>query len=152
MIERVTVASPFGPLTLEIEGGAITGLDWGDSGELPESDLARAVARQLAAYFAQELQNFDLPLAPRVTPAQARFDAAMAAIPYGETRTYGELARALGIPAQAAGQHCGANRIAILIPCHRVLGTGGLGGYSGRGGVETKVALLRLEGAAGLLI
>ncbi len=95
---------------------------------------------------------FNLPLAPQVTSAQARFDAAMLAIPYGETRTYGQMAKALGISAQDAGQHCGANRIAILIPCHRVLGTANLGGYSGRGGIETKVALLRLEGAAGLLI
>ena len=76
----------------------------------------------------------------------------MAAIPHGETRTYGDLARDLGAPAQAVGQACGANPVPILIPCHRVLGRNGLGGFSAPGGVETKVALLRLEGAAGLLI
>ena len=76
----------------------------------------------------------------------------MAAIPYGETRSYGDLARALQAPAQAIGQACGANPIPILIPCHRVVGATGLGGFSARGGVETKVALLKLEGAASLLL
>ncbi len=76
----------------------------------------------------------------------------MSAIPFGETRTYGELAQQLGVPAQAIGQACGGNPIPILIPCHRVLGANGLGGYSGDGGVETKVWLLRHERAAGLLI
>ncbi|MCB1350992.1 MAG: MGMT family protein, partial [Maritimibacter sp.] len=68
------------------------------------------------------------------------------------TRTYGEIAADLGASAQAVGNACGANPIPILIPCHRVLGATGLGGYSGAGGIETKVALLRLEGAGGLLI
>ena len=76
----------------------------------------------------------------------------MRAIPVGHTRTYGDIARDLGVPPQAVGQACGGNPIAIIIPCHRVLGAGGLGGFSGAGGVETKVALLRHEGAAGLLI
>lgn len=73
-------------------------------------------------------------------------------IPLGETRTYGDLARDLSVPAQAIGQACGANPIPVIIPCHRILGSSGLGGFSGAGGVETKVWLLRHEGAAGLLI
>ncbi len=85
-----------------------------------------------------------------MSPDLHRFLEALSAIPYGETRTYGDLARALGIPPQASGQACGANPIAILIPCHRVLAADGLGGYSGEGGIETKIALLRLEGAASL--
>jgi methylated-DNA-[protein]-cysteine S-methyltransferase len=76
----------------------------------------------------------------------------MSAIPFGETRTYGEIARGLGVPAQAVGQACGANPVPVVIPCHRVLGATSLGGYSGEGGVETKVWLLRHEGAGGLLI
>ncbi|MFY9205650.1 MAG: MGMT family protein, partial [Yoonia sp.] len=71
---------------------------------------------------------------------------------FGETRTYGELAREMGVPAQAIGQACGANPIPIIIPCHRVLGAKTLGGFSGAGGVEGKVQLLRHESAAGLLI
>ena len=74
------------------------------------------------------------------------------AIRFGETRTYGQIARQLGATAQAVGQACGANPIPILIPCHRVIGADGLGGYSGAHGVETKMALLRHEGAAGLLL
>ena len=97
------------------------------------------------------MREFDLPL-DLGTGFQRAFLAALIASPCGETRTYGDLARALGVSAQAIGQACGANRIPILIPCHRILGATGLGGYSGMGGVETKVALLRLEGAAGLLI
>jgi O-6-methylguanine DNA methyltransferase len=76
----------------------------------------------------------------------------MSAIPYGETRRYGDLAREIGAPAQAIGQACGANPLPILIPCHRVLAAKGLGGFSAKGGVESKVFLLRLEGAASLLI
>ena len=76
----------------------------------------------------------------------------MAAIPLGETRSYGQIAAAVGAPAQAVGQACGANPIPIIIPCHRILGARTLGGFSAPGGVETKVALLRHEGAAGLLI
>jgi len=77
---------------------------------------------------------------------------AILAIPFGHTRTYGEIARDLGVPAQAVGGACGGNPIPVIIPCHRVMGAKGLTGFSGAGGVETKVALLRHEGAAGLLI
>ena len=77
----------------------------------------------------------------------------MAAIPHGETRRYGGLARLPGAPAQAIGQTCGGDPLPILIPCHRVLGSRGLGGGARPpGGVETKVAPLRLKGAASLLI
>ena len=93
-----------------------------------------------------------LPLDVRATAFQWRVWQALAAIPAGESRTYGELAGQLGVSAQAIGQACGANPIPILIPCHRVLAANGLGGYSGRGGVEAKIALLKLEGAASLLI
>ena len=76
----------------------------------------------------------------------------MQSIPFGETLTYGDIAKRLDVPAQAIGQACGGNPIPVIIPCHRVLGATSLGGYSGEGGVETKVWLLRHEGAAGLLI
>ena len=74
----------------------------------------------------------------------------MAAIPFGQVRTYGDLARDLGVSAQAMGQLCGANPLPVIVPCHRVVGAAGLGGFSGAGGVETKAWLLRHEG--GLLI
>ena len=146
-----TLPSPFGPLALTQEGDHLSALSWGEGGS-DDTPLLREAERQIAAYFARDLTAFDLPLAPKAAPAQARFLDTLRAIPYGETRTYGELARDLGISAQAAGQACSANPLPILIPCHRVLGTGNLGGFSAVGGIETKVALLRLEGAASLLI
>lgn len=115
------------------------------------SPLLAQAAEQLGEYFAGTRRVFDLPL-DLGDGARARFLQALLDIPYGETLTYGQIGRSLGLPAQAVGQACGANPIPVIVPCHRVLGGKGLGGYSGVGGVETKVALLRLEGAAGLLI
>jgi methylated-DNA-[protein]-cysteine S-methyltransferase len=151
-MSRLVVESPFGPLTLSAEAGALTALSWGDHGSAaPGPELAEAAA-QLEAYFAGRRTAFDLPLALRGSAMQQAVLRALQAIPYGETRRYGDLAADLGLPAQAVGQACGANPLPILIPCHRVLAANGLGGYSGAGGIETKVALLRREGAAGLLI
>lgn len=150
--ERAGLSSPVGPLQLTIENGAITQLDWVKAPAAEPSDLAKTAIAQLAEYFAGQRQVFDLPLRPVVTPFQQRFYAALCAIPYGQTQTYGDLSDALGASAQAIGRACGANTIPIIIPCHRVLAANNLGGFSGLGGVETKVALLRLEGAAGLLI
>jgi O-6-methylguanine DNA methyltransferase len=150
-MNRATAMTPFGPVTLTEEGGVITRLDWRALDGKMSALLAEAV-RQLEAYFRGDRRApFDLPLAfePGLTGAVQR---AMVAIPFGETRTYGDLSKALGAPAQAIGQACGANPVPILIPCHRVLSATGLGGFSAPGGIETKVALLKHEGAASLLI
>jgi methylated-DNA-[protein]-cysteine S-methyltransferase len=140
-----TVPSPFGPVTLHEEGGVLVRLTWGElaADRSPLLDLA---AGQLADWFARRRHGFDLPL-DWGTGLHERVRRAMAAIPQGETRTYGEIARAVDAPAQAVGQACGANPLPILIPCHRVTGTGWFGGFSAPGGVETKAALLRFEGA-----
>jgi methylated-DNA-[protein]-cysteine S-methyltransferase len=145
-----TLQTPFGPVSLRETDGRIVALDW-SPGREDASALVAEGLRQLAEYFAGTRQVFDLPLHwGQGLNAQVR--QAMAAIPFGQTRTYGEISRQVGAPAQAVGQACGANPIPILIPCHRVLGARTLGGFSAPGGVETKVALLRHEGAAGLLI
>lgn len=146
----LSIPTRFGPVTLREERGEIVAVGW-TGGHDDRSDLLDRAAGQLMAYFAGTRQAFDLPLAVG-TGTTAAFLRALIAIPFGETRTYGELARALGVSAQAVGQMCGANRLPILIPCHRVLGAATLGGFSAPGGIETKVALLRHEGAAGLLI
>lgn len=148
----IRVESPVGPLFVSEADGAITRVSW-QAGEIGEETplLARARA-QLAEYFDGKRQAFDLPLRVSGSAFQQEVCAAMSAIPFGETRTYGEIARGLGVPAQAVGQACGANPVPVVIPCHRVLGATSLGGYSGEGGVETKVWLLRHEGAGGLLI
>ncbi len=149
---KAAFPSPFGPVTLTEEAGEITRLDWGDTadGAAPSALLAEA-ERQLFEYYAGARTRFDLPL-HYGEGFQARFLAALCAIPFGETREYGDLARELDVPPQAIGQACGGNRIPILIPCHRVLAATGLGGFSAPGGIETKVALLKHEGAASLLI
>ena len=145
-------SSPVGPLGADGADGAITALVWGRAGTLTGGELFDQLSDELAAYFVGSTTDFTVPLAPRGSDFQLRFYQALCAIPYGETRTYGDLAKSLGVTAQAIGQACGSNPIPILIPCHRVLAANGLGGYSGAGGIEAKVALLRLEGAAGLLI
>jgi len=147
---EMTVHSPFGPLTLREEDGQITQLSWGEGGE-DDTPLLTEAARQLADYFAGTRHDFDLPIAfrPGLIGEVMR---AMVAIPFGETRTYGDLAKELGAPAQAIGQACGANPVPVIVPCHRILGASGLGGFSAPGGVETKVALLKHEGAASLLL
>ncbi len=145
-------SSPVGPLGADAADGAITALVWGRAGDLTDGPLHAQISAEMAAYFAGSRSGFATPVAPKGSPFQHRFYAALCAIPYGETRTYGDLARELGVSAQAIGQACGANPIPIIIPCHRVLAADGLGGYSGAGGIEAKVALLKLEGAAGLLI
>jgi methylated-DNA-[protein]-cysteine S-methyltransferase len=150
-VSELTLDGPFGPLTLTQEAGEITRLRWGGAEHGAPTRLLAEAALQLSEYFASCRTVFDLPL--RLGSGfQARFLKALIEIPFGETRSYGDLAHALGVSPQAIGQACGANPIPILVPCHRVLGADGLGGYSAPGGIETKVALLRHEGAASLLL
>ena len=149
-MNRASLITPLGPVTLTETAGVITALDWHASPGAGSPLLTEAL-RQLQAYFDRRLTRFDLPL-DFGSGFQAQVRHAMAAIPYGETRRYGELAHEIGAPAQAIGQACGANPLPILIPCHRILAANGLGGFSAKGGVESKVFLQKLEGAASLLI
>ena len=145
---RHTLITPLGPVSLSEEAGALTALHWreGDQG----SPLIAEALAQLEAWFAGGLDRFDLPIAfrPGLTGAVQR---QMCAIPKGQTLTYGQIAKAVKAPAQAVGQACGANPLPIIVPCHRVLGATGLGGFSAPGGVEAKVWLLRHEGGTLLL-
>lgn len=146
MSATALVLTPLGPFHITIRGGMLVGAGWGSAGGGGDDPALSEALAQVEAYFAGRLARFDLPLAP-ATGFAAAMRAAMCAIPQGETRTYSDLARALGVSAQAVGQGCGANPLPLIVPCHRVVGTGHLGGYSGRGGAETKSALLRHEGA-----
>ncbi len=150
---KIAVQTQFGRFCIIEEDGAITRLDWDGEDEGEATPLLREAAAQLAAYDAGTLTEFDLPMRVTGTPFQQAVCKAMSAIPFGETVTYGDIAKALDHPAQAVGGACGNNPIPIMIPCHRVMGAGGkLTGFSGAGGVETKVALLIHENAGGLLI
>lgn len=152
--ERVPALSfetPVGTLTVTETGNAITRISWAE-GATDETPLLKKARDQIAAYFDGDLVQFDLPLHVKGSNLQRQVCQEMRAITLGETRTYGDLAKTLDVPAQAIGQACGGNPIPIVIPCHRVLGASSLGGFSGGVGIDTKVALLKHEGAAALLI
>ncbi len=143
--------TPIGRLGVVEEDGHITALHWRSTGT-DRSPLLDEATRQIDAYFDKRLRRFDLPLAPAGGAFQKDVYRIMSAIPLGETMTYGEIARELGTYAQPVGQACGSNPIPVIIPCHRVLSSTGLGGFSGMGGVETKIALLKHEDAYPFLI
>lgn len=146
------IDSPVGNLLLESERDALVTITFADRTGTAErrpapNALLREARRQLSAYFGGQLTAFDLPLAPRGTEFQQQVWAALADIPCGETRSYGEIARAIGRPkaVRAVGLANGANPLPIVLPCHRVIGSNGsLTGYGG--GLDRKRTLLALEG------
>jgi len=146
-MDSISISSPVGNLVIEAADGAIVAIRWGKASGRNGSSLLAEAARQLDAYFAGTLTDFDLPLSAAGTVFEQSVWAAMQEIPYGETRSYGDLAAATHSAPRAVGRACGRNPIPIVIPCHRVLGKGWMGGYSGSGGLRTKQALLELEGA-----
>lgn len=156
-----TIDSPIGLLTLTSREGVLTGVHMHNQRHAPtlpatcerdDAPFARAV-EQLRAYFAGELTEFDLPLQMHGTEFQRRVWAGLREIPYGETISYGELAERIGSPgaSRAVGLANGRNPIAIIVPCHRVIGAdGSLTGYGG--GLDRKVWLLEHEAAQPKLI
>lgn len=145
--------SPVGWLRLVAEGGALVALHMEDEAAGPAGPPAAAAdpvldeaCRQLSAWFAGERRAFDLPLGPEGTPFQRAVWRALRDIPYGETRSYGQIAAAIGRPAavRAVGAANGQNPLALIVPCHRVIGaSGALTGYAG--GLERKRWLLGHE-------
>lgn len=147
----IYVESPVGRLALEADGDTLTSVRWTSATEPSKDERAppvlREARRQLDRYFERKLQRFDLPLAARGTPFQHSVWKMMSAIPFGETATYGGMAAALGSGPRAVGMACGRNPLPIVVPCHRVLASGGReGGFSGGQGLPTKRKLLALEG------
>ena len=134
-------------MTLTETDGSVTSLEWRWSKTQEETGLLSIVRDQLADYFDGRLTDFSLPLAPLGTPFQHKVWRAMCDIPYGEVRSYGELAKRLRTGSRAVGTACARNPLPVLIPCHRVVGANGaLTGYSGGDGLATKDFLLNLEG------
>ncbi|MEM9320473.1 MAG: methylated-DNA--[protein]-cysteine S-methyltransferase [Pseudomonadota bacterium] len=149
---RAGLDTPIGSFWVEAEDDAVIACGWGHApGAAGHPVLEQALA-EIDGYFTGQRAEFDVPVRISAEGVQGRVMHAMRAIAFGETLTYGEIAASVGASAQAVGQACGANPIPILVPCHRVLGAHGLGGFSAPGGIETKVALLKHEGAASLLI
>jgi methylated-DNA-[protein]-cysteine S-methyltransferase len=135
-----TLAAPFATLGIVTDGRAVTRVSY-----LPKRTRAVAPRERVAAHAVRELQRwlddahfrFTVPIAPRGTAFQRRVWAAIAAIPVGESRTYAEVARSVHSSARAVGGACGANRIALIVPCHRVVGSrGALGGFMNAAGGE----------------
>jgi methylated-DNA-[protein]-cysteine S-methyltransferase len=144
----ISVESALGPLLIEEQGDVLVRLSWGRARAETPTPLLEEAAQQLREYFAKARRRFSLPLAPAGTPLEREVWAAMARIPYGQWRSYGEIAGETGASAQDVGAACGSNPLPIIVPCHRVLAAQGhMGGYSGKGGLKTKQALLVLEGA-----
>lgn len=156
MTHYTLMETPIGPLALTTNGDALTGLHLPDreGRETVDASWTRAddapllveARRQLQAYFEGRLREFDLPLAPAGTAFRRKVWEELSRIPYGDTISYGEMARRIGQPgaARAVGLANGANPIAIILPCHRVIGASGkLVGYGG--GLPRKEALLAFE-------
>jgi methylated-DNA-[protein]-cysteine S-methyltransferase len=144
-----SLETPIGPLRLSAEGDRLSRVEFAASADARSSEpvLLEAEA-QLRAYFAGALRRFDLPLAPRGTAFQLSVWDALLEIPYGATTSYSELAAAIGRPSacRAVGAANGRNPLAVIVPCHRVIGAAGsLTGYGG--GLERKRMLLALEAA-----
>jgi methylated-DNA-[protein]-cysteine S-methyltransferase len=146
--------TPIGTLVLECDGDVLVGL-WlptekrhrrHDVDDIPP--VLKATAAQLEEYFAGERRDFEVPMELDGTPFQRQVWSELQRIPYGETISYGELARRVGRPngPRAVGQANGRNPVPIIVPCHRVVATNGIGGYGG--GLRTKRALLAVEGVA----
>jgi len=127
--------APFAVLGIRTSGGAVTGIEYLSKDEratAPANALAERACRQLQRYFADPGFHFRLPLAPAGSAFRRKVWDALAGIPVGESRTYGEVARRLHTAPRAVGGACGANPIALVIPCHRVVGSqGSLGGFMG---------------------
>ncbi|MBI3196744.1 MAG: methylated-DNA--[protein]-cysteine S-methyltransferase [Rhodospirillales bacterium] len=155
------INSPVGRLALEADDDCVTGVRWASPRERASSSrtspsrtgagapspVLKEASHQLDRYFGRRLRRFDLPLAARGTDHQKRVWAMMGEIPFGETATYGGMAMALGSGPRAVGMACGRNPLPIIVPCHRVLASGGKeGGYSGGRGLPTKHQLLAIEG------
>jgi methylated-DNA-[protein]-cysteine S-methyltransferase len=126
--------SPLGRLGISLQGGVISRLDFLSPDtpvRMSDSAVARRVARELERYFTLSSHRFDLSVAPAGTPFQQRVWQALRDIPAGETRSYGQLAAQLGSGARAVGNACRHNPVPLVVPCHRVVGATGLGGYAG---------------------
>lgn len=150
------VHAPFGGIGVRVADGAVTELVYVPPSVKPlaaQGGLARRAALQIQAYLADAAFRFDLPLAPRGSEFQQKVWGVIAAIPAGSTLTYGEVARRIRSAPRAVGQACGANWFPLVVPCHRVLAAGGIGGFARHDGggfhLDVKRWLLRHEQVPG---
>jgi methylated-DNA-[protein]-cysteine S-methyltransferase len=144
-VPQLSLHTPVDDVTLSEADGRIVALDWGWGRDQDPTPLLCDARAALQAYFDGELEAFELPLAPAGTAYQRAVWSAIAAIPFGSTSSYGAIAAIVGGSPRSVGAACGANPIPLIIPCHRVTGARGAGGYSGGSGLDTKRRLLAFE-------
>lgn len=146
--DHALIATPIGQIRIEGDSHTLTRIHLGDDGPPTQGEtaLVRRAADQISAYFSGDLKEFDLPLPHIDSPRGRALRDGLVALGYGETASYGELARRLDSGPRAIGQLCARNPFPIVVPCHRVLGAGGaLGSYSAGDGPATKQWLLDHE-------
>ncbi|OUI78767.1 cysteine methyltransferase [Commensalibacter intestini] len=144
-MSQISFHSPVGELSIAEDEGFIVSVDWGWGSIQEETPLLQEAKKQFDAYFDGQLKQFNLPIRPFGTAYQLKVWKALQTIPFGETRSYQELAQIAGGSPRSIGGANGANPIPLIIPCHRVIGKSDLGGYSGGEGIETKEYLLNME-------
>ncbi len=142
---QLSLHTPVGDLTLSEEVGEIVAVDWGWGRDQTLTPVLLEARGQLQAYFDGGLLQFNLPLAPMGTVYRKRVWQALTTIPPGQTWTYGQLADVAGGSARSIGSAMSHNPIPVIIPCHRIVASNGVGGYSGGDGLPTKHFLLALE-------
>jgi methylated-DNA-[protein]-cysteine S-methyltransferase len=140
------IASPIGAVAISASDDALQSIEILGASAMPDTTdhpLLREAARQITAYFAGQLRQYDLPLEPASTARGNELREAVIAIPYGEAASYGEVARRAGSGPRAIGRVCSHNPLPLVVPCHRVIAAGGkIGYYSGGNGIPTKRYLL----------
>ena len=144
-LPQLSMHSPVGDLTISEEDGGLVAIDWGWGRDQTPTPVLLEAHRQLQQYFDGERLDFDLPLTPVGSDYRQRVWRALCDIPAGATRTYADIARIAGGSPRSVGGANGHNPLPIVIPCHRVVATTGIGGYSGGDGLPTKHFLLGLE-------
>ncbi|HEY1722597.1 MAG TPA: methylated-DNA--[protein]-cysteine S-methyltransferase [Magnetospirillaceae bacterium] len=144
----ISFDTPLGDYTVFEESGAIVVIESGRAAGGKPTRLLNRTRKQIDEYFDRKRKRFEIPIAPPGTPYQVKVWNAIIRIPYGQTRSYGDIAHDTDSGPRAVGTACRECPISILIPCHRVIGAGGrIGGWSSISGLDGKRALLRLEGA-----
>ncbi|CAI3941489.1 DNA repair enzyme Ada (O6-methylguanine-DNA--protein-cysteine methyltransferase) (AdaB) (PDB:6RLA) (PUBMED:29061663) [Commensalibacter communis] len=144
-MSQISFHSPVGELSIAENDGFIVSVDWGWGSLQEETPLLIEAKKQFNAYFDGQLKQFDLPIRPFGTNYQLKVWQALQDIPYGATCSYQDLVKIVGGSPRSVGGANGANPIPLIIPCHRVIGKNGFGGYSGGEGIETKEYLLNME-------
>lgn len=144
-LPQLSLYTPIGALTISEDEGAIVAVDWGWARDQDPTALLTLARDQMHEYLDGERQAFELPLRAAGTSYQRQVWATLALISYGQTWTYTAVAKVAGGGPRSVGQANRCNPVLIIVPCHRVVATRGLGGYSGAEGLDTKRYLLQLE-------